>query len=355
MRILDLMQEIHFQSRDATSWQGLVLSKVQPNLQTYKLVLHAWAASHTVEGPDRAEEILRHMLSLSKAGNIGLEILPDAKCFHIVMKAHAEAIRKGIKGDDGSAAERAHKVTALLDWMELLGVRSATSKIQPTSDSYRIALSAWVWSHHVDAPKEAESILYRMIRASQDTKIVVTGDTASVKAQSDSCTVQPETRDFNTLINCCSFARRVGVDKSEEDKLSLFQRQVAHREIYNIAEGALHALISSPHAQPDSATFSGIIRAAINLLPNTDERDEQIIELFRLAYRTPPAEGSTSTRITSTTSERMQAPPGAGCVDANVLRQLRHALPSTDDYIRVREEFEEYRRQNIGDYQNGGE
>ena len=44
----------------------------------------------------------------------------------------------------------------------------------------------------------------------------------------------------------------------------------------------------------------------------------------------------------------MKAPPGAGCVDANVLRQLRHALPITEDYIRVREEFEEYRRKNAG-------
>ncbi|KAL3761688.1 hypothetical protein ACHAW5_004252 [Stephanodiscus triporus] len=348
MRILDLMQELHhYQSMNAPGWQGIVLSKVQPNLQTYKLVLHAWAyAAHTVEGPDRAEEILRHMLSLSKAGNMGVEIMPDVECFHIVMKAHAECVRKKRKADDGSEG-RAQKVTSLLDWMELLSLRR--SKIQPTTESYRIALSAWVWSHHVDAPKEAERILRRMIRARsvnrQDQK-KVSSYNAGAKKDPDSWVVQPETRDFNTVINCCSFARKVGSDKGEEDDDSMLERQLVHQEIFDVAEGVLHALLSSSYVQPDSATFSGIIRACLNLLPNTAERDERVIDLFRLAYRTPPAE-TTSAKISSTPSERMQAPPGAGCVDANVLRQLRLCLPSTEDYIRVREEFEEYRRQNV--------
>jgi hypothetical protein len=89
------------------------------------------------------------------------------------------------------------------------------------------------------------------------------------------------------------------------------------------------------------------MRACLTLLPNTTDRDERVIDLFRLAYRTPPAAETVSARISSTSSERMRAPPGAGCVDANVLRQLRLCLPSTEDYIRVREEFEEHRRQNF--------
>ena len=345
MRILDLMQELHHQeSMHASEWQGIVLNKVQPNLQTYKLLLQAWAhATHTVDGPDRAEEILRHLLSLSKAGNnLGVEIYPDAECFHIVMRAHAENVRKKGKGDDGLASvERARKVVTLLDWMEMLALRS---KIQTTIESYRIALSAWVWSHHVDAPKEAERILYRMIRV-HDMNSTASGK----KTKSDAWVVQPETRDFNTVINCCSFARKVGVDRSEEDDEQLLQRQIEHREVYNIALGVFHTLISSTYAQPDSASFAGIIRASVNLLPNTDERDDIVIEHFRLAYKTEPSDNasSTSVKMLSTSSERMKAPPGAGCVDANVLRQLRSALPSTEDYIRVREEFEEYRRKNV--------
>lgn len=351
MRILDLMQELyHYQSMDAPEWQGIVLSKVQPNLKTYKLVLDAWAhAAHTVEGPDRAEEILRHLLSMSKAGNMGAEIMPDAECFHIVMKAHAEAVRKKRKGDDGTASvERAQKVTALLNWMELLAPRS---KIRPTSESYRVALSAWVWSHHVDAPKEAEAILFRMIHAADvniDNAKILAGNNADAKRNSDSQAVMPETRDFNTVINSCSFARKIGVNREDEDDLSLVERQMEHQETFNIAEGALNALIASPYAQPDSATFAGIMRACVNLLPNTDDRDTRVIELFQLAYRTPLVEAPSS-RISSTSSERMRAPPGAGCVDANLLRQLRNALPSTQDYIRVREEFEEFRRQNVGE------
>jgi hypothetical protein len=342
MRILDLMQELyHYQSMNAPDWQGIVLSKVQPNLQTYKHVIQAWAfATHTTEGPDRAEEILRHLLSLSKAGNMGVEIMPDVECFHIVMKSHAELIRKKRKSEDGSV-DRPQKVTSLLDWMELLALRRTTSKIQPTTESYRIVLSAWAWSHHVVAPKEAESILYRMIRAC-DLHI------PKVRGDSDSSAVRPETMDFNTVINCCSFARKVGADMSDEDDESLVERELAHHEIYDIADGVFHALLNSSYAQPDSATFAGIIRACLNLLPNTADRDERVIEYFRLAYRTPSPVESPPGKISSTASERMQAPPGAGCVDANVLRQLRLALPSTEEYIRVREEFESYRRRNTG-------
>lgn len=353
VRILDLMQELHHsQSMHAPEWQGIGVSKVQPNLRTYKTVLSAWAnAAHTAEGPDRAEEILRHLLSLSKAGNMGAEIMPDAECFHIVMKAHAESVRKKRKGDDGSASvERARKVTSLLDWMELLPLRRTTAKIRPTTESYRIALSAWVWSHHTSAPQEAEAILYRMIRAyeTESSKSVLDNNVHTKDKLESGMLVRPETRDFNTLINCCSFARKVGADSSEEDDEVLLQRQMEHMEIYNIAETAFGTLTSLPCAQPDSATFVGMIRACLNLLPNTDERDKKVIELFRLAYQTPQS-ATSSPRISSTSSERMRAPPGAGCVDANVLRQLRHALPSTEDYIRVREEFEEHRRNNAGE------
>ncbi|KAL7529662.1 hypothetical protein ACHAWF_003070, partial [Thalassiosira exigua] len=269
MRILDLMQELHHaQSREAPEWHDVALSKVQPNLSTYKAVLTAWArAARTLEGPDRAEEILRHMLSLSKAGNLGAEILPDVECFHMVMNAHADAIRERRKGDDGSSsAERARKVTALLDWMELLSLRGRTAKIRPTTETYRIALSAWVWSHHVDAPREAEGILYRMINAGDEgeggANSLAVGVVGGAKRPHESSSVRPETRDFNTLINCCSFARRVGADKSSQDDESMLRMQLEHEEVFDVAEGALQTLLSLPYVQPDSATFAGIIGRA---------------------------------------------------------------------------------------------
>ena len=343
MRILDLMQELHHhQSSDAPSWQGIGLSKVQPNLHTYKCVIYAWGhASHTLEGPDRAEEILRHMLSISKAGNnLDEEVLPDDDCFHIVMKAHAELVRRRGKGDI-SNAERAHQVTDLLSWMELLAGRRTKPKIEPSTDSYRIALSAWAWSHHIDAPKQGEEILFRMIRACELNRNKIR-DIQNGFGSNEivSLTVTPETKDFNTVINCCSFARGVGIPKDELDDNNKLNQQLALKEIYVIAEGVMEALLSFPYAQPDSTTFAGMIRACVNLLPDTDERDERIIDIFRLAYQSP----NTMER-SSVIPERLQAPPGGGCVDANVLRQLRYALP-TEEYILVREEFEEYRRNN---------
>lgn len=350
MRIMDLMQELHhYQSMNVPHWQGLNMSKVQPNIMTYKLILKAWANAATPEGPDRAEEILRHCYSLSKAGNMGVEIMPDEECFHIVMKAHTESVRKRGKNSDVghvSSVDRARQVVDLLDWMELLAKRPKT-KIQPNTDSYRIALSAWVWSHHVDAPKEAESILFRMIRASESTDGGIE-KLLNIDAGSNKNTpkVQPETRDFNTLINCCVFARGVGSNPqmgSDELEMDLLQQQF-RRETFLIAEGALQALLSSPHAQADSATFVGMIRACLNLLPNNEERDARVIDLFRLAYRTPLPIEQSSPKLPSSSSERLKPPVGGGCVDANVLRELRRALPIIEDYIRVREEFEDHRR-----------
>jgi len=336
MRILDLMQELHhYQSLHSNTEP-----KLQPNIETYKLLLRAWAhAAHTPEGPDRAEEILRHLLSMSKAGNMGADIMPDDECFHIVMKAHAESVRKRgasvmlIEGEEiifCSSVERARKVTALLDWMELIALRP-NSKIRPTTESYRIALSAWAWSRHVDAPKEAERILFKMIRANEGSRMLSDNEVRVI----------PETKDFNTVINCCAFARGVGTNAEEWADDEVLEQQLRELEAtYVVAEGAFEALLSSPCAQPDSATFRGMMRACVNLLPNNEERDARVVELFQMAYKTP------AQRENMNLSSNMRNPPGGGYVDNNILRQLRYALPSPKEYIRVREEYEEFRKKN---------
>ena len=140
MRILDLMQELHHHQSQSESWQGLRFCKILPNLTTYKYVIKAWtSAMHTPEGPDRAEEILRHMLSMSSAGNAA-DISPDLHCFHMVMSAHGELVRKKrARSDDGvPSVERARKVTALLEWLDLLSMRN--SKLQPTAETLRITM-----------------------------------------------------------------------------------------------------------------------------------------------------------------------------------------------------------------------
>lgn len=355
-RILDLMQELHhYQSLNANTWQGINISKVQPNRSTYKIILKAWAHTGSVEGADRAELILRHLLSISKAGNVGVEIYPDEESFQIVMKAHADSVRKRHRGSGG--AERAQRIVALLDWMELLASSRRGYKIRPGRETYRIAMQAWAWSHDVDAPKEAEGILFRMINASQFENVnavdmILSEGTKPTKKNVCSSTNEcdyPETRDFNTVINSCAFARGVGDMTTElDDDKAIIQLQQTRKEIFTIAENVFDSLMKSKHAQPDSDTFLGMIRACQSLLPNNEDRDAKVIELFRLAYQTSPLElQHTSHKPMTTYSERLQAPKGGGCVNANVLRQLRLALPSTDDYIGIREEFEAYRRQNV--------
>jgi hypothetical protein len=241
--------------------------------------------------------------------------------------------------------------------MELLASRRAF-KIQPTLETYRIAMSAWAWSHDVDAPREAERILFRMISASEISSVDVAVEGMLQDANQSKNTVTgmpkrwivgPETRDFNTVINCCAFARGISTDTASEidDEEALEQHQKAQKEIFLIADGVFQALLKSNHAQPDSDTFLGMLRACLSLLPNNEGRDARVIELFRLAYKTPPPEQSSLPKSTSSVLERLQPPIGGGCVNANILRQLHLALPSTEEYIRILEEYEEYRRSSI--------
>lgn len=352
-RILDLMQELHhYQSMCSDTWQGVGVSKVQPNLVTYKTLLKAWANTDTAEGADQAELILRHLLSNSKAGNVGVEIHPDEECFHLVMKAHADSIRKRRKGSNENAADRARKVVALLDWMELLASRRAY-KIKPIRETYRIAIRAWAWSRDANAPKEAEGVLCRMISASQLDRvedavdIILRENAPSRKSKKGKICEYPDTRDFNTVINCAAFARGIGDSTLEMDDDELVvQYQSERKEVFSIAESVFDALLKSEQAHPDCDTFLGMMRACQSLLPDNEERDARVIELFRLAYKTPLSEQSPSHKPLTTYSEKMKAPKGGGCVDANVLQQLRLALPSTEEYISVREEWEEFRRKN---------
>ena len=366
-RILDLMQELHhYQSinADSSTWQGVQVLNVQPNLTTYKILIQAWANTGTAEGADRAELILRHLLSISKAGNnVGV----DVESFHIVMKSHADSVRKRHRmrsSEHHTARERAGQVVALLDWMELLASRRHKTyycKIRPTRESYRIAMRAWAWSHDVDAPKEAEGILWRMISASQSSEnglgdvvekilsdVKDPGTNKNGKAGTN-CEYHPETRDFNTVINCCAFSRGIGEVTAEiDDDEAVLRLQQSRKEVFAIAENVLDSLMKSEHAQPDSDTFLGMIRACTSLLPDNEDRDVRVIQIFRLAYQTalPPPEKKSCHKPITSYSERLKAASGGGCVNANVLRQLRLALPSTEKYIRVREEFEEYRRMN---------
>ena len=167
--------------------------------------------------------------------------------------------------------------------MELLASRRAI-KIQPTLETYRIAMSAWAWSHDVDAPREAERNLFRMISASEISSVdVAVEDMLQGGNQSKNTVTRtpkpwiigPETRDFNTVINCCAFARGVSAHASSDidDKEALEQHQKAQKETFLIADGVFKALLKSYHTHPDSDRFLGMLRACLSLLPNNEGRD----------------------------------------------------------------------------------
>jgi hypothetical protein len=190
-----------------------------------------------------------------------------------------------------------------------------------------------------------EDVVDKILSHDNDTK-AVGSKSGGKKDNVPEC--YPETRDFNTVINCCAFARGIGIDAAKAafmDDEELVQLQEAKRAIFVIAEGVFGSLLKSEYAHPNSDTFLGMIRACQSLLPDNRDRDARVIELFRLAYQTPSPLEESHKPMTSY-SARLQAPKGGGCVNANVLRQLRLALPSTEEYISVREEFEEYRRKN---------
>ncbi|KAL7535474.1 LOW QUALITY PROTEIN: hypothetical protein ACHAWF_005178 [Thalassiosira exigua] len=122
--------------------------------------------------------------------------------------------------------------------------------------------------------------------------------------------MRPEMMDFNMLINCCSFARRIGVDKSSQDNETLLQMQLEHKDIFDVSEGVLQTFQSLPY--PDSAILHNLCGHQMGVREHDPEHRQprhRIIELFRLTYRATPSDGP-GAKVPSMTTEQMQARPG---------------------------------------------
>jgi hypothetical protein len=75
-----------------------------------------------------------------------------------------------------------------------------------------------------------------------------------------------------------------------------------------------------------------MIWPCVNLLPDTEDRDNHKIELFQLAYYTVLLSGaSSSQRMGLLMTWKSMQVTGDKCVDASILWQLHHAFPSMED------------------------
>mmetsp|Transcript_36613 Transcript_36613/g.56024 ORF Transcript_36613/g.56024 Transcript_36613/m.56024 type:complete len:785 (+) Transcript_36613:3-2357(+) len=290
MRIFDLMLDIYSATGD---------KRMKPTTRAYYAVLSAWARSGSKNSAEKAEDILRHMdtLTCDVADDDGDDdvVRPNVHCFNAAIMAHAHS-RGGV--------ESARRAESLLDWMEEL-YRNGDEGAKPNTRSYRLVMSAWAWSRSHDAPLRTESILERMMDANKAGNIHII----------------PSSSDFNTVISCCAYVKQLSSNgletKSDAETALLGVTERGEGDPLRVAFSTLDALGEFPHSSANSTTFATLIKACAAHLPPGAERNLWVQELF-------------------------QTCSDLGLVDQRVLSQLRRAVPK-DHYISLREEHENFR------------
>ena len=169
--------------------------ELKPHVQAYANVLDAWSNSGAVEAPDRVEALLVEMER--KASEDGFDTFPNEFCYTAAIStwarsgradavSHAETLMKKIndyvmKGSGGrkQVASSIHAYGALLDCHSRFNrpqdadiilqklcsnYLKGKSLLQPNGVCFRIVISAWSRSNHIDAPSNADAIFDRMIQ-----------------------------------------------------------------------------------------------------------------------------------------------------------------------------------------------
>jgi len=160
--ILERMEQLHAKENENQGNGG----DVRPNRRSYSAVINAWAQAKDgtrnnagddqVSPAERAEQILRHMISLHKdAGRSDLS--PDVFCFTNTMNAWARS----------TAPYKALRVEKLLHMMENT-CRAGDISAKPNNYTYTAAISACAFTspgqHSSDALRVASDLLDRIIR-----------------------------------------------------------------------------------------------------------------------------------------------------------------------------------------------
>eukprot|EP00594_Rhizosolenia_setigera_P007941 CAMPEP_0178970960 /NCGR_PEP_ID=MMETSP0789-20121207/19936_1 /TAXON_ID=3005 /ORGANISM="Rhizosolenia setigera, Strain CCMP 1694" /LENGTH=930 /DNA_ID=CAMNT_0020657731 /DNA_START=36 /DNA_END=2825 /DNA_ORIENTATION=- len=156
-------QELLEKVRNSGIENGVTIES--PDLQSYNIILNAWASSGNPEATDYVMDIFDEMISASS--ELNKELYPDKATFGIILKAWALSM----KGEE--AALRAESILKKME-NSMLGLSSPTLSTEnfqypsPDTTAYNLVLDAWSRSKSKHAENRVEEIMTRMLRLYQD-------------------------------------------------------------------------------------------------------------------------------------------------------------------------------------------
>ena len=262
---------------------------VQPDLESFRLVLKAWSQARDEEdAPCRAQRLLEWMLRLYDSGENSL-VRPDKDCFELVIQAiansgdpdaplrtekmivvmdqlyqkgHTEAkptrlsfnqvMMAWSRSKKPGAAQRAEDI---LNHMMVLSSKSGTEDhrdLSPSVASYSAVISAWAKSGDEDCGRKAEKILKLAERHS--------------KTHSDE-SVTPDTIMYNLVIDAHA--------KTSSSRAHLRSRRVLDRQISLYKKG-------NQKCKPDVYTFTSVLSSCASLNGSKKEK----LQSFEIAHST---------------------------------------------------------------------
>ena len=261
---------------------------IQPNLESFRLVLLAWSQVGS-EGKDyaalRASRILEWMMHLYNIDEKSPAV-PDADCFDIVLRTWSKSSNK----------DAPFKVEELIMKMDSLYINGNESA-KPSCMSFNQVLSAWSKSNELRAAQRAEEILNHMEKLSN-----LEGGEA----------IKPNIASYSLVVG--AWSKTPGNDKGRRAELMLRQmeKQYMHHQsealrpdsiIYNLVIDA-HSKTSSRKAhinarnvlnaqiemyksgvekcKPDVYSFTSVLGSCASLAGSRKEK----LEAFEIALKT---------------------------------------------------------------------
>lgn len=271
----------------------------EPNLFSYVILINAYGRYSGPSSAQKAEDALFEMYRKYQAGTTVLK--PNIQLVTTVI----DCWRKSRRRDAGERAE------ALLDWVLNLYREGHDRSIQPNEFTFASTIGAWGRSRKMGKAVRARNILTKLI------KLHESGDL-------DTC---PNAHCYTAVINCCCYCENDAIEKREALRIAI----TTYKELLAKSE---------EYGGPNEISYSAMLTALRNLLPQGKDRSSAVQTVFKNA--------ADDGRVDSLVVRRAQS-----CLTAEESRDLfpKDAI-SKDGQIRVDQLPIEWRKNCLAQSRN---
>lgn len=209
----------------------------EPNFVSYVTLVDCLKISGGVEAARQAEKILRSMYQSYQLGDSDFK--PNTQLVSTVIALWS-------KSGDFNAGERAE---TLLFWLLEIYDKEKEPQLMPSAYPFASAISAWAKSRKFGKATRAKAILDKM-KSSYVSGIVES---------------PPNIYCYTAVINACAYVERDPIEK---------------RNALHVLLASYKAMNSDEDVVPNNVTFSTVLTALRNLLPDDDKRADATRKVF---------------------------------------------------------------------------